>query len=112
MKRFFALTLRRLGLLDFDFIVASISQHPSKTEIPTGQLWLVVDGGVNKWACLSCPGGCGVQISLSLNPNRRPRWTVEQDFFGRPTVSPSIHQQKLCRCHFSIKKGRIEWYKV
>ncbi|WP_425507373.1 DUF6527 family protein [Thermomonas brevis] len=76
---------------------------------PPGQLWLVVDGGVKKWACLSCPGGCGVQISLSLNPDRRPRWSVESDFWGRPTVSPSIHQQKQCRCHFWIRKGLIEW---
>jgi Family of unknown function (DUF6527) len=111
MQRFFTLMLRRLGLLDFDFLVTQVDRYPGKAEIPPGELWLVVDGGVKKWACLSCPGGCGVQISLSLNPQRRPRWTVSSDFFGRPTVSPSIHQQRMCQCHFWIKEGLIEWCK-
>ena len=111
MKRFLALMLRRLGLLDFNFLVKQVVQHPGKTDIPPGELWLVVDGGVKKWACLSCPGGCGVLISLSLNPNRRPRWEVERDFWMRPTVSPSIQQQKICQCHFWIRKGLIEWCK-
>ncbi|WP_286899654.1 DUF6527 family protein [Achromobacter sp. UBA2119] len=71
-----------------------------------------MDGGVKKWACLSCPGGSGVQISLSLNPERRPRWEVEHNLGTRPTVSPLIDQQKMCRCHFLIRKGPIEWCKT
>jgi len=112
MKLLFALMLRRLGLLDFNLLVKRVARHPGNTEIPAGELWLVIDGGVKKWACLSCPGGCGVQISLSLNPERRPRWEVDQDFWQRPTVSPSIHQQKMCRCHFWIRKGMILWTKT
>lgn len=53
-----------------------------------------MDSGIKKWACLNCPGGCGVQISLSLNPDRHPRWTINQDLWGRPTVSPSRHINK------------------
>ncbi|MHB1214225.1 MAG: DUF6527 family protein [Thiobacillus sp.] len=111
MRRYFSLALRPLGLLSFDVLVSRVNQHPGKTVIPPGELWLVVDGGVKKWACLSCPGGCGVQISLSLNPERRPYWSVESDFWGRPTVAPSVHQQKMCRCHFWIRKGLIYWCK-
>lgn len=109
MRRYLPLVLRRLGWLRFDYIVSMVDRHPGNTVIPSGQLWLVVDGGVKKWACLSCPGGCDVQISLSLNPGRHPCWSVDSDFWGRPTVSPSIHQQKLCRCHFWIKRGLVEW---
>lgn len=111
MRRYFSLALRRFGLLSFDLLVSQVSQYPSNKEIPPGELWLVVDSGIKKWACLNCPGGCGVQISLSLNPDRRPRWTINQDLWGRPTVSPSIHQQKKCNCHFWIQKGRIVWCK-
>jgi hypothetical protein len=86
MRRYFSLALRRFGLLSFDLLVSPVSQYPSNKEIPPGELWLVVDSGIKKWACLNCPGGCGVQISLSLNPDRRPRWTINQDLWGRPTV--------------------------
>lgn len=109
MKKFIANILRSLGILKFDYLVSEIQRHPGKQEIPPGELWLVVDGGVQKWACLSCPGECGVQISLSLNPDRRPRWSIESDYWGRPTVSPSIHQHTMCKCHFWIKNGTVEW---
>lgn len=109
MKRTVALALRYLGLLSFDLLITSLGRHPGKAVVPPGELWLVEDGGIKKWACLSCPGGCGVQISLSLNPARRPCWFLESDFWGRPTVSPSIHQRRLCNCHFWIKNGTVEW---
>lgn len=111
MKRSITLLLRRLGLLSFDFLVTFVGQYPSNKMIPQGELWLVVDGGIRKWACLNCPGGCDVQLSLSLNPSRRPRWFIDSDLWGRPTITPSIHQHNQCKCHFWIKKGRILWCK-
>lgn len=110
MRHTFPLLLRRLGLLKFDFLVTRLEQYPSNKALPSGELWLVVDAGVKKWACFKCPGGCDVQISLSLNPSRRPYWSIKSDFWGRPSISPSIHQHKQCNCHFWIRKGRIVWY--
>lgn len=109
MRRLIVRALRRLGWLRYDLLVSLVSQHPGKTAVPPGELWLVIDTGVKKWACISCPGGCGAQISLSLNPSRRPRWSLETDFWGRPTVSPSIHQHTVCSCHFWIKRGIVIW---
>ena len=109
MKRLIARALRRLGWLRYDLLAYPVAQHPGKNVVPPGELWVVIDTGVKKWACMSCPGGCGVQISLSLNPDRRPRWSVETDFWGRPTMFPSIHQHRACSCHFWVKKGLIEW---
>lgn len=109
MKHAITFLLRRLGLLSFDYLVRRQDQYPSNKMIPQGELWLVVDAGVKKWVCFKCPGGCDVQISLSLNPSRRPCWSIESDFWGRPSISPSIHQHDLCNCHFWIKKGRILW---
>lgn len=109
MMRLIARALRRLGWLRYDLLVSPVAQHPGKNAVPPGELWLVIDTGVKKWACMSCPGGCGVQISLSLNPNRRPRWSVDTDFWGRPTISPSVHQYRACACHFWVKNGLIEW---
>lgn len=109
MRRLIARTLRRLGWLHYDLLVRPVTQHPGKTPVPRGELWLVIDSGVKKWACMSCPAGCGVQISLSLNPDRRPCWVAQSDTWGRPTLSPSIHQRRECSCHFWIRRGVIEW---
>jgi hypothetical protein len=109
MKRLIACALRRLGWLRYDLLVSPVSLHPGKNAVPPGELWVVTDAGVKKWACMSCPGGCGVQISLSLNPDRRPCWSVETDFWNRPTVTPSIRQLSACTCHFWISRGVVEW---
>jgi len=103
-----ALILRRFGILDFDILVKYVDRHPGSAEIPLGELWLVIDGGVKKWACLNCPDACRERISLSLNSNHKPSWTIEPDFWGRPTLSPSIHQHIRCRCHFWIIGGIVK----
>ncbi|WP_094538716.1 DUF6527 family protein [Brucella grignonensis] len=109
MKSFVAKLLKSAGLLRFDLLVRSSATFPGPEGVPKGQLCLVRDGDVEKWACLTCPGGCGRAINLSLNPTRRPRWSVVGDFWQRPTVQPSVHQINDCGCHFWIKEGRIDW---
>lgn len=109
MRRLVAVILRSLGLLDFEIIAKRSSRHPATTEVGNGDLVHVVDGGLEKWACLRCPGGCGVVIPLSLNHRRRPAWSVAVDWFGRPTIKPSVHQRNECGCHFWITKGSVAW---
>ena len=62
MKRLIARALRRLGWLRYDLLAYPVAQHPGKNVVPPGELWVVIDTGVKRWACMSCPGGCGVQI--------------------------------------------------
>ena len=109
MRYRIALWLRSIRILRFDLLVRSTDRHPSGSEITVGEVVVVEADGVRKWACLKCPGGCGMKIALSLNPNRRPRWQIARDWFGRPTVTPSVHQQNVCGCHFWIRAGRIDW---
>ena len=85
------------------------AEHPGMDELADGRLCVVRDGGIEKWACFRCPGGCGHKIQLSLNPNRRPRWIVRLDWLDRPTLSPSVHQTNECRCHFWVRRGHVEW---
>ena len=80
MKKFFARLFRRDGLLRFDLLSASQPTYPDPDKISAGELVIVDDAGIMKWACLQCPGGCAVIISLSLNQQRRPRWQVLTDF--------------------------------
>lgn len=111
MKTFIAKLLKRVGLLQFDFLATSQPTYPHIDKIRDGEVILVEDAEVMKWACFRCPGGCGACLSLSLNPQRRPRWTVLIDRWGRPSVEPSIHQKNDCGCHFWIKNGRVIWCK-
>jgi hypothetical protein len=100
--------LRSLGFLQFELLSEIVPVFPT-VEIPGGKLLIVRDGQLDKWACLRCPGGCGRTINLSLNPSRRPRWSIVWDFWRRPTMKPSVHQLNDCGCHFWIKEGRIDW---
>jgi hypothetical protein len=109
MRVFFALLLRRLGLLQFDLIAVFRANHPDAAGVKDHELVVVGTRDVTKWACLRCPGGCGNLISLSLNPQRRPRWHVLTDYWTRPSVSPSVHQTNDCGCHFWIRRGKVEW---
>jgi hypothetical protein len=101
--------LRSIGLLRADLLTRVADRVPTETEIRSGELVVVESDSFRKWACLKCPGGCGVKISLSLNPNRRPRWRVASDWFGRPSIEPSVHQMNDCGCHFWIRRGVVEW---
>lgn len=109
MRLLLSEALRRLNLLRADYLVFKRATYPDLRTIRPGELILVEDAGVRKWACLLCPGGCGATLSLSLNPGRRPCWRVKWDVWLRPSIEPSIHQTTNCRCHFWIIHGRVRW---
>jgi Family of unknown function (DUF6527) len=92
-----------------DFTTERVTIHPAPDRIKPGQIVVVGDRQIQKWACFQCPGGCGEVIKLSLNQHRRPCWSIQVDRFDRPTISPSIRQINDCRCHFWIKEGQVEW---
>ena len=101
--------LQALGFFRADLASRVTDRMPLDSEMKEGELVIVQNSGLQKWACLKCPGGCGLKIALSLNPERRPRWRVWRDWVGRPSVKPSIHQKNACRCHFWIRRGQIQW---
>lgn len=109
MKKAAAHALRFFGLLRFDFLAGFASAYPSDSEASQTDMVVVRDGDIEKWACLTCPGGCGNMIALSLNPTRRPKWKVTLDYWNRPTIKPSVHQLNECGCHFWITGGKIDW---
>jgi len=111
MRKLLATLLQRLGFPGFELLVRQVSTYPSDADIAPGEIVHVVDAGIEKWACLKCPGGCGAVIPLNLNPKRRPRWNIGMDLFRRPSVKPSVHQKNGCGCHFWITRGSVQWCK-
>lgn len=61
------------------------------------------------WTLFQCPCGCEKVISLSLQKVHRPHWTVSKNKSGRPTLYPSVWQNKGCCSHFWIKDGKVYW---
>ena len=109
MRGTLARLLRGSGLLRFDLLSREQETHPSPADMRPGELVIVRDGGHAKWACMRCPCGCGADIKLSLNPSRRPRWSVERDWLWRPSVTPSVHRKEGCGSHFWVRCGRVDW---
>ncbi|NKN03071.1 DUF6527 family protein [Rhizobium leguminosarum] len=93
------------------FLAKAALDMPAPDELGPGQAIVVGSAERPKWITFPCPSGCGVALLLSLNPDRRPRWNVTQDWLGRPSITPSIHRTDGCRCHFWMKKGKVEWCK-
>ncbi|ACX87197.1 conserved hypothetical protein [Pectobacterium parmentieri WPP163] len=111
MCHILAKILRWLNFTHFDFITKKSKSYPLASEVNDEEIIFVTDSGVQKWACLRCPGQCGAVISLSLNQNRSPKWTLTTDLLNRSTLKPSIHQTNKCGCHFWITKGQVIWCK-
>ncbi|WP_082657839.1 DUF6527 family protein [Paracoccus sp. MKU1] len=104
------IVLERVGWLPKSHLVASFEDaHPDPERLTSGRLVIVRSGGLDKWVCFRCPGGCGEKLQLSLSQQRRPQWSISVDWLGRPSISPSIRQTNACRCHFLVKDGRVKW---
>ena len=95
-----ALPRRRLEISVNDLLPA---------KMPRRSLVLVRDGGDDWSVGMRCPCGCGDVIELPLQLGVRPRWSLEADPFGQPTLSPSVWRRTGCRSHFWVRGGRVCW---
>jgi len=77
--------------------------------LPLRDLVLLKDDGEDWSVGLRCPCGCGDTIELLLLPGVKPRWDIDIDEIGRPTVSPSVWKATGCKSHFWVRTGRVVW---
>jgi hypothetical protein len=89
--------------------VQFVNEHPDTPTIDGRHIYVVGAKGHSKWAYFRCPADRSEIVQLSLQPQRRPRWTVAVDFLGRPTITPSVRQLDGSYAHFWIKKGAVIW---
>jgi len=82
---------------------------PSNELIGEKEFVIVIYKRKKYWALFRCPCGCGHVISLNLQQSHKPNWSVRSSKDGRPTLSPSVWQNKGCKSHFWISDGRIFW---
>lgn len=110
------MNVKKLVLRAFDIIAPArrlsvVLGDSLPSRLPTRWLVLARDDGENWCVGLRCPCGCGRTIELLVVPEARPRWDVESDESGRPTLSPSVWLRDGCKSHFWIRKGRVKWCK-
>jgi hypothetical protein len=86
-----------------------VSKTPSNDDVDSKVFMKVVYKGSPIWALFRCPCGCRTVISLSLQKIHTPKWTVKNNSSGRPSLYPSVWQNKGCCSHFWIKDGRVYW---
>lgn len=84
---------------------------PDISLIKVGEFIKVVYRNTPYWALFSCPCSCGALISLPLQNTHKPNWRVDESKGGRPSVYPSIWQNKGCLSHFWIIDGKVNWSK-
>lgn len=112
LKLFFLRILETLGLIEVTpFRIENCRDVPVREHLSPDIVAVVGDPHAPKWANFLCPCGCGAPLLLSLNPQRRPRWTVTQTWSARPTIKPSIRRPDGCRSHFWIRAGKVDWCK-
>ncbi|CAI8733124.1 DUF6527 family protein [Pseudomonas sp. IT-P291] len=78
-------------------------------EIRPKQFIHLLDEGESWSAGFRCPCGCGDVLEIALLDDAEPRWRLQVDHRGRPTLFPSVWRNDGCRSHFWIKKGKVHW---
>ena len=84
-----------------------VHKTPGNDSVGKNDFIAVIYQGKPLWVLFQCPCGCSTVISLSLQNIHKPHWTVSKSTAGRPTLYPSVWQNKGCCSHFWIKDGRV-----
>ena len=88
-----------------------IRYYPTQADLPRSidrqSIAVVGSADAPKWGVFECPCGLGHRIMVNLSRIRHPVWTVRVDRYGISVV-PSIDAIDS-RCHYWIRRGRVEW---
>jgi hypothetical protein len=108
LSRSFHCLLDRFGPARRLQIVAG-DELPSS--MPSRDIVLTRDDGEAWSVGMLCPCRCGATIEMLVVEGAKPRWDIEVDDKGRPSLRPSIWRNTGCRSHFWIRSGRVVWCK-
>lgn len=77
--------------------------------LPRRDLVLCSQHGEEWCIGMRCPCGCKQRIELPLLEGVRPRWQLNFEKRGKPTLNPSIWLREGCCSHFFVRSGKIIW---
>lgn len=78
-------------------------------QLPSRDLVLLREGGEAWSIMMRCPCGCGQPVELPLIREARPRWSLQVNQDGHPTLVPSIWRREGCRAHYFVRDGKVLW---
>jgi len=96
------------GKIYFERIIIK-NQTPKNSDLKDQEFIEVNYKGKSYWVIFKCPCGCGEVITLPLIDTHDPFWEISRTIHNRPTIYPSVWQNKGCYSHFWIEDGKIEW---
>lgn len=79
------------------------------SSMPSRDVVLTRDDGEAWSVGMLCPCRCGATIEILVVDGAKPRWNIDVDTKGRPTLCPSVWRNTGCRSHFWVRSGRIVW---
>ncbi|WP_148280025.1 DUF6527 family protein [Acidovorax sp. KKS102] len=78
-------------------------------QLPSRDLVLLREGGEAWSVMMRCPCGCGRPVELPLIREARPRWSLQLDGDGHPSLVPSVWRRDGCRAHYFVRRGKVVW---
>jgi len=67
---------------------------------------VIVDRQGPRWLIMSCPCGCGAELSVNLDARAGPAWRLYESPKGR-SVYPSVWRDTDCKSHFIVWRDKI-----
>lgn len=89
------------------FRTVLLEDMPDDVEFDT--LYLIGEDEMYWFAAMECPCGCKAKIQLSLLPDDKPKWSVDQHTDHTASLHPSVWRKVGCKSHFWFKKGLVQW---
>lgn len=97
------------GLFQRHWRIVRVDGDEMPKALPARTLVVLDDEGEPWSAGMKCPCGCGRVLEVMLLAEVKPRWDVEVDARGRPSLRPSVWVADGCRSHFWLRSGRVHW---
>jgi len=87
----------------------TVTHRPDANTLLTGPgSAALVRRGVDRSLVISCPDGCGEELTINLDPRSGPAWRF-YNTDGGVSLYPSVWRKTGCRSHFIVWRSCIYW---
>src|SRR5260370_13320576 len=93
---------------DLGQVVFAQSRSEMPPRLKPHQMVVIGSTESSKWIVFLCSCGRGHRIELSLQQSHERHWTLSFEQ-GLPSIWPSVDYRGSLRCHFVVRRGRVEW---